>query len=422
MGFLVMDEMFDCWTVAKNIADYHLYFDDWSKLDTRDTVRRDRNHPSIILYSAGNEIHDTPNAELSKRILSGLVAVFHENDPTRPVTQALFRPNGSHDYDDGLADLLDVIGTNYRDSEVIAAHEAKPSRKIIGTENHHDRDAWLAVRDTPAYAGDFLWSGIDYMGESLGWPAVATAAGLIDRTGTPHPMAYERQSWWTDQPMVRIARRVAPPVGRVLDPGYTVMPEPRYGMNLVRDWNPANPAPHDENIEVYSNCEQVELFLNGQSLGSKPLPADASSRNWQVPFAAGILRAVATRGHQIVAADELRTAGPAAQIVLETDRATLAASYDSVATVTVTVLDAQGVVVPGSSDMIGFQIMGPGVIAAVDSGNDASHESFQATQRRAYRGRCFALIKASAASGQITLRASAPGLTGASVEIAASAP
>ena len=92
MGFLVMDEMFDCWTVAKNIADYHLYFEDWSKTDARDTVRRDRNHPSIILYSAGNEIHDTPNAELSKRILAGLVAEFDENDSTRPVTQALLRP------------------------------------------------------------------------------------------------------------------------------------------------------------------------------------------------------------------------------------------------------------------------------------------------------------------------------------------
>ena len=141
MGFLVMDEMFDCWTVGKNIGDYHLYFNEWSKIDTRDTVLRDRNHPSIVLYSAGNEIHDTPNAELAKGILSGLVEVFHANDPTRPVTQALFRPNVSHDYDDGLADLLDVVGTNYRDSELLAAHDAKPARKIVGTENHHDREA-----------------------------------------------------------------------------------------------------------------------------------------------------------------------------------------------------------------------------------------------------------------------------------------
>jgi hypothetical protein len=105
MGFLVMDEMFDQWTVAKNPYDYHLFFREWSHVDTRDTVRRDRNHPSVIVYSAGNEIHDTPNTELAKGILRGLVEVFHTSDPTRPVTQALFRPNVSHDYDNGPGDL-----------------------------------------------------------------------------------------------------------------------------------------------------------------------------------------------------------------------------------------------------------------------------------------------------------------------------
>ena len=135
MGFLVMDEMFDCWTVGKNPYDYHLYFDQWSSIDTRDTVRRDRNHPSIILWSAGNEIHDTPHAELAHGILARLISVFHENDPSRPVTQALFRPNVSHDYDNGLADMLDVVGQNYRENEILAAHDQKPSRSIIGTEN-----------------------------------------------------------------------------------------------------------------------------------------------------------------------------------------------------------------------------------------------------------------------------------------------
>ncbi len=166
MGFIVMDEMFDAWTVAKNPYDYHLYFRAWSNADTRDTVRRDRNHPSIVVYSAGNEIHDTPNGELAKQILTSLVATFHEHDPTRPVTQALFRPNVSHDYDNGLADLLDVVGQNYRENEILAAYKQKPTRKILGTENGHDRPMWLALRDNPPYAGQFLWSGIDYLGES----------------------------------------------------------------------------------------------------------------------------------------------------------------------------------------------------------------------------------------------------------------
>src|SRR5215469_3669118 len=220
LGFLVMDEMFDCWTVAKNPYDYHLYFRDWSHQDTADAVRRDRNHPSIILYSAGNEIHDTPKADLAKEILKGLVEVFHANDPTRPVTQALFRPNVSHDYEDGLADMLDVVGQNYRENEILAAHEQKPSRKIIGTENQHGRQVWLALRDNPPYAGQFLWSGIDYLGESRFWPVVANPSGLLDRTGAIKPIGYQRQSWWSSEPMVHITRRVAPPPRPETDPGY----------------------------------------------------------------------------------------------------------------------------------------------------------------------------------------------------------
>jgi len=139
MGFVVMDEVFDCWTVRKNPFDYGLFFNEWSKIDLADIVKRDRNHPSVILWSVGNEIRDTTKQELAKGILTGLVDVCHENDPTRPVTQALFRPNSSGDYTNGLADLLDVIGTNYRDQELLEAWRAKPRRKIVGTEQGHDR-------------------------------------------------------------------------------------------------------------------------------------------------------------------------------------------------------------------------------------------------------------------------------------------
>src|SRR5665213_1053140 len=220
LGLLVMDEFFDCWTVAKNPYDYHLYFDEWSQTDERDTILRDRNHPSIIIYSVGNEIHDTPKAELAKRILQGLVGVAHETDPTRPVTQALFRPNVSHDYDDGLADMLDVVGQNYRPNEILAAHVANPARKIVGTENTHDLDQWLPVRDNPAYSGEFIWSGNDYLGEARQWPGISRSTGLLDRPDYPKPMAFERQSWWSDAPMVFIARRISPASLSPTDPGY----------------------------------------------------------------------------------------------------------------------------------------------------------------------------------------------------------
>ena len=414
MGFIVMDEMFDCWTVGKNKFDYHLYFTDWSKIDTRDIVRRDRNHPCVVLYSAGNEIHDTPKAELAKEILKGLVEVFHENDPTRPVTQALFRPNVSHDYDNGLADMLDVVGQNYRENEILAAHEAKPERKIVGTENGHERRVWLALRDNPPYAGQFLWTGIDYLGESRRWPTVAAGSGLLDRTGTPRARGFERQSWWSDQPMVHIVRRLGATSATPADPGFNPLTRRQQEFS---DWSPQNREPHEEAVEVYSNCEEVELFLNGKSLGSKSLPADAAQRGWQVSFAPGVIKAVAKNKGHIAATHELRTAGPAAKVLLFAEQARLGPVWDDVCYVKATVVDSDDVLVPDAEPLITFNLSGPGFIAAVDSSDIASHEPFQASTRHAYQGTCFAILKASAGRGQLGLTASAPGLKPGSVAI-----
>ena len=420
MGFLVMDELFDCWTVGKgglggeHLADYHLYFNEWSKIDLRDTVRRDRNHPCIIVYSAGNEIHDTPNGELAKRILKGLVEVFHENDPSRPVTQALFRPNVSHDYDNGLADLLDVVGQNYRENEILAAHAQKPSRKILGTENGHDRTMWLALRDHAPYAGQFLWTGIDYLGESRRWPAIGAGSGLYDRTGTPRARGFERQSWWSDQPMVRIVRRIEPARTTPADPGF----EPLSRRQLeFPDWTPRNTAPHDETVEVLSNCEQVELFLNSKSLGVQALPADASPRTWRIPFVPGLLKAEARNKGRQVATQELRTAGQPAGIRLVADRTKLTPDWDDVICVRVQIVDEAGTPVPDASNLVTFNLTGPGVIAAVDNGDNTSHESFQASARQAFQGRCVAFLKATAATGRINLTATAANLYPASVII-----
>jgi beta-galactosidase len=413
MGFVVMDEMFDQWTVAKNPYDYHLNFREWSHIDTRDTVRRDRNHPSIVVYSAGNEIHDTPNAELAKGILRGLVEVFHANDPTRPVTQALFRPNVSHDYDNGLADLLDVVGQNYRENEILAAHQQKPTRKILGTENTHVRSAWLALRDNAAYAGQFLWAGIDYLGESRAWPAISGFFGLLDRTGEIKPMGYERQSWWSSTPMVHVTRRVSAREVPPTDPGYETYR--RTVQTLFDDWTPPNSAAHDENVEVYSNCAGVELLLNGKSLGSKPLAADASPRNWRVTWEAGTLQAVCQSG---AARDELRTAGKPVAILLKVDRPRLTPTWDDVAYVTAEVVDEHGVVVPSADNQITFAVTGPGAVVAVDNQDITSHEPFQGSVRSAFQGRCVAVVRASAA-GRISVSANAAALKAGSVSLEA---
>lgn len=416
MGFIVMDETFDVWTIAKRPFDYHLYFDAWSKIDTRDTVRRDRNHPSIVIYSTGNEIHDTPQPELAKRVLGGLIEVFHAEDPTRPVTQALFRPNVSKDYDNGLADMLDVVGQNYREQEILAAYRQKPTRKILGTENTHVREQWLALRDNPPYAGQFLWTGIDYLGESPGWPLVSFNFGLLDRTATPRPLAFQRLSWWGTSPTVYAVRRVAPTPLAPTDPGYGQDRRPQV---LYGDWTPGNLSPHEENVEVYSNAEQVELFLNGRSLGSKARPSDDAPRNWKVPFERGTLRAVGSNGGRVVATHELKTAGQPARVVLSVDKPTLANDWNDVVYVEATIVDANGVIVPNASNTIAFRVTGLGRVVAVDSGDNASHEPFQAAERRAYQGRCFALLKASGPRGRINVTAAALLLTPGTISVEA---
>jgi beta-galactosidase len=412
MGFLVMDELFDQWTRPKNPHDYHKDFDEWSKTDVRDTVRRDRNHPSVIIYSAGNEIRDNhADPEKAKQTLHGLVDVFHENDPTRPVTQGLFRPNieGARDYDNGLAEILDVVGQNYREKEILAAYKQKPTRKIIGTENTHELTQWLAVRDNPEYSGHFVWSGIDYLGEAAQWPTVSYNSGLFYKTVVPRPIAFQRQSWWSDKPMVYLARRTARTPRAPTDPGYSPVEERRPQV-LFSDWTPTNLAPHEEDVEVYSNCEEVELFLNGKSLGRKPRPKNDGPRNWKVNFEAGTIKAVGMNGGKIAARYDLRTAGKPARVLLEPNTTVISNNWNDVAFVNALIVDENGTVVPDADNLISFKIEGAGVIAAVDSADINSHEPYQASQRRAFQGLCQVLIKANRRFGTITLTASSAGI------------
>ena len=454
MGFLVMDEMFDCWTVAKNPYDYHLYFRDWSERDEAATIRRDRNHPSIILWSVGNEIHDTPHPDIAIPILKQLLATAHANDPTRPVPQALFRPNVSHDYDNGLADLLDVVGQNYRENEILAAHAQKPTRKIIGTENTHDRNQWVAMRDHAEYSGQFLWSGIDYLGEAGRWPSIGAGSGLLLTTSLPRARAFERQSWWADPstaPMVRIARRVQAARRAPTDPGYAsptsnnqaattapntpVDPTTRFGQPLLLDWTPKEQTPHTENIEIYTNAQEVELFLNDKSLGTQKLHADATPITFQVPFEPGTLKAAARTNGKVIAEDELRTAGKPVRLLLSTGLSAahltnipnpestpaLTPDWNDITYITATLVDANNTVIPDSTTNIHFATTGPGKIIAVDNGNLIDHDPFQAPtpekDRKLYEGHAIAILRATAPSGNMTLTATTEGLPPATITL-----
>jgi beta-galactosidase len=412
LGFLVMDEVWDAWTIGKNHANYgvHLLFPDWWEADTRDTVRRDRNHASVVLWSAGNEIHDTPLPDLAKRILRGLLDVFHEHDPSRPVTQGLFRPNVSKDYDNGLADMLDVVGQNYREKELVAAYQQKPTRKVVGTENRHEREVWLALRDHPFMAGQFLWPGIDYLGEE-DWPRTTFVRGLLDRTGEPRAAGWERASWWSETPMVRAFRRLAPPPRPEVDPGYDPQapPPPSPAPILREDWTPADAAPHDEDVEVYSNADEVELLLNGRRVGRLPRNADAAPRIFRVTYAPGTLKAIARTSGRVVATHELRTAGPAARIALAVDERSVGTAWDDVAHVTARIVDASGVPLPDAEHAVSFAVDGPALVIAVDDGDPQSHEPYVATVRTAFRGRVLAILRATG-SGRVTVTATADGL------------
>jgi beta-galactosidase len=359
-----------------------------------------------VLYSVGNEIRDTHDAKLAKEILSGLVHVCHQFDPTRPVTQGLFRPNTTGDYENGLADLLDVIGTNYRDQELLDAWKAKSGRKIIGTEQGHERSTWFACRDNPQHSGQFLWVGIDYLGESRSWPLTCFNAGLLDRTGWVQPRGWERKSWWSEKPMVKMFRRLGQTEATPEDPGYEELEWKRM-QALFPDWN----GKGDENVEVYAIADEVELFLNGKSLGSKRVKKDIAL-NWQVPFEAGVLKAVAKVGGEEVASDELKTAGAAVGLQLKPERSVISDDFEDVAYVQVRVVDVEGMVVPKAANKVSFSIDGPGKIVGVDSGDIMSVERLQASERKAFQGRCIVIIRGTG-SGEVTLTAEADGLEAA---------
>jgi beta-galactosidase len=406
MGFLVMDETFDTWNARKSSADngYNLYFNDWWKKDTHDQVVRDRNHPSIILYSVGNEIHDNLNDESGFKKYLMQQDLVHSLDTTRNVTMALFRPGISKVYENGLADKMDVVGQNYRENELVASHESKPARKVIGTENGHTLSAWLALRDKPFMSGQFLWTGIDYLGEA-DWPAIANGQGVYDRTGGTRNLTFQRKSWWSDQPMVYVMRN-----------------EQNAGAGgWISDWTPTDIDTYDDaRIQVYSNCDEVELFLNGKSHGVRTRPADnASARSWQLTFEKGTLKVVAKNNGVVVATQELKTAGTPAKILLKADKVKLANSWEDVSYITATVVDENDAPCLAADNQLNFTVSGAGVLSATDNGDLTSTESFLSPKRFVYKGKCIAIVKANAASGKITVTASASGLKDGTVVLEA---
>jgi beta-galactosidase/beta-glucuronidase len=430
LGLLVMDEAFDEWTGGKkkwiegwNVGTpgtrgYHEVFEEWAIRDIEDMVLRDRSHASIVMWSIGNEI-DYPgdpfghprgrdglkpgmlDANVLPMIARRLVAAVKRLDGTRPVTQGLADTLASNAT--GLAGLLDVAGYNYLEQYYARDHETYPGRVILGSENSHSLAAWRAVAANDYVAGQFLWTGVDYLGESQRYPHRGSTAGLLDYCGFRKPGSYLREALWSDGPMVYAAAQEAGP-GRA---------------GLAEHWNWSGDARKTIPVEVYTNCAAAELFLNGRSLGEKPV-ADRLQPvlRWEVPNEPGVVRAIGKRDGTEAARFELATAGAPQHLELAPDKTTLQANGSDLAHVEIRVVDADGRRVYGADQMIEAALSGAGELAAMDSGDPRDVTPVQAGRRKAWQGRALAIVRAGASPGKVTIRASAPGVRAAEVTLA----
>ena len=428
MGFLVMDEAFDEWKQSKTMNGYGRFFDEWSERDLKDMIHRDRNHPSVILWSIGNEIPEqgSPNAyEMSKR----LADFCHTEDPTRPVTSACNTLDDA--VKNGFTKPLDVVGINYQlpayqkyrgKAKLIASETASAistrgeynlvqdgdslkivkeldnqctSYDIIAPDWGNTAESTLkALKDAPWVAGEFVWTGFDYIGEPtpFPWPSASSYFGIVDLCGFPKDRYYLYQSQWITTPMVHI----------------------------LPHWTWQGFEGKEIPVWCYSNCESVELFLNGKSLGEKKF-SDTKDLHlvWKVPYAAGVLKAVAKNSGLIVCSDEVQTADAPAKIVLTADHTEINADSEDLSFVTVKVVDNKGRVCPNADNLVKFKIEGEGIIAGVGNGNSVSHESFKGDSRRAFHGLCQAIVESKHERGAIRLFAESEGLQSAQVVIQA---
>jgi beta-galactosidase len=453
MGFLVMNEAFDEWKVPKGQIGpngYAKYFDEWYERDVQNLVRRDRNHPCVVLWSAGNEIGDQGSPQ-GAETLQQLLKVFNTEDPTRMVTAGCdhihSEPASEAARPEFLA-LLDVVGYNYvdrwrdrKEKYYSIDRHAFPRRRFVGTEseamggvrgeypelfaasapvagffqflrgrNVDVEQLWKFVSTYDYVAGDFMWTGIDHLGEAR-WPMKSSSSGVIDTCGFKKDGYYFYQSQWTDKPV----------------------------LHLFPHWNWKGKEGQIIPVTCFTNCDTVELFLNGRSLGVKGyefprlgmevrwgnLPDRAKvlrttadlHLSWDVLYEPGALKAVGTKDGKIFATDEVYTTGEPASIGLSSDRASIGTDPSDVAHVTVHILDQNGRVVPIADNEIAFEIEGAGSLLATDNGNPASLEDYKSNRRRAFNGLCLAIVKSNGKTGEIQVSAVSPGLQAARVSI-----
>jgi beta-galactosidase len=443
MGFLVMDEAFDEWELGKNKwvkgwnvgtpskDGYHEYFKEWASRDLSDMVLRARNHPSIIMWSIGNEI-DYPNDPYTHEVLntgrnpqiygkgyladhpaaSGLTLIAKQLvkavkaiDETRPVTAALAGVVMSNEV--GYPEELDVVGYNYQEYRYADDHKKYPNRIIYGSENGMARQAWNAVDSNEYISAQYLWTGIDYLGEAGKWPQRSNSAGLIDMAGFKKPEYFYRQSLWADKPMVFIGAKA---ITQAEDKGI-------WSHKAIKSiWNWA--AGSKIKVDCFTNCQETELFLNGRSLG-KLARAQASGQipSWAVDYEPGELMVKGFNNGIEAAIYTIKTAGEAAEIKAIANSTAFAGKAKGLSQVELQITDKNGIPVFNADNEITVTIKGAAKLLGMESGSITSHENYQANTRKALNGKLLAYIQTTGKAGKITVQFSAPGLQSASITL-----
>jgi beta-galactosidase len=433
LGMLVVDEAFDMWKEQKNPYDYHLYFNEWWKRDIESMVIRDRNHPCIILWSIGNEIPNRQKQEVVEvaRMLGDYVRSL---DPTRPITSAV---NDLKPDKDPYFATLDIAGYNYasggdhgKKAIYCDDHKRVPERIMAGLESYplEAFGAWMDVVDNPYVIGDFVWTAWDYIGEaSIGWrgypqeknffPWNLAFCGDIDICGWKRPQSYYRDALWMSN---QLSIFVTPPVPSFEPNPNRVSWSKWHWLDATADWNWKGYENKPIEVNAYSSCEEVELFINDKSIGKKK--TDRSTRfmaTWIVPYQEGELKALGYTNGKQVNSTNISTATEPSQIRMTADKSEISADSQDLSYITVELLDEKGIRNPKAEDNLKFEIEGPGEIIAVGNANPVSTESYTDAERNTWQGRCLVIVKSKGESGKIILRATSSYLKPASIEILA---
>ena len=438
MGFLVIDEAFDMWKKKKNKFDYHQYFEEWHERDLAAMLLRDRNHPSVIAWSIGNEIReqfDSSGLTITKK----LSAIVKELDPSRPVITALTETVYEKNFI-ARSGALDLLGFNYKHFDYDSLPVRFPGQKFIATETAsaletrgvyefpsdnikawppdskqqdkfegnadytapaydntkaywgdlHEK-TWLAVKNRPFMAGAFVWSGIDYLGEPLPYPkfpARSSYFGIIDLAGFPKDVYYMYQSEWTGKPVLH------------LFPHWTWQKG-----DTVDVWS------------YYNNADEVELFVNNRSVGKKSKTDSTLHVMWRVPYEPGAIKVVSRKNNKVVVTKEVKTAGKPYRVELIASKKSLRNDGKDLSFITARVVDKDGNLVPDAGHLVSFTVSGAGVIAGTDNGYQADTISLKNNQRHAWKGMALAIVQSTEKKGNITLKADSAGLLPAIISL-----